>query len=163
MAELGFSPQSSLLWGLETSEGARVASEVDIERRDGVAGTTELASKPAKQTALAKSGSKCSSAVSFLSGINLPANATLLARTLDVPTLRLQAELLRVRYSTKLRADLPAAAVVHGRVSACAVLSCSAASRHCSVLQRCASVRMSTVAAPGMYSRQLAFQSQYET
>lgn len=96
MAELDFSPQSNLAWGSETSEGARVASEVERERRDGSAGSAELRSKPEKRSVPTKAVSGSNSVLSCLGGAELPANAVVLARSLDVRQVSLQAELLWV-------------------------------------------------------------------
>lgn len=100
MANAAFTPHSSLVWGSETAEGTRIASEVECERRHVAAGTSDLRTKPGDEPELEKIVSNRHSPKSSFYGVELPPNAVLLARSLDVPTVRLQAELLRVRYTT---------------------------------------------------------------
>lgn len=105
MVGLDYTPQSNLLWGLETAEGSKVASEVACERGHAAAGTSQLLTKPEVQPASGKHVSKIEPCRFCFYGAELPPNAALLARTLDVPTLRLQGELLRVRNATALQVE----------------------------------------------------------
>lgn len=96
MAELGFTAQCNLQWGPETSEGCKVASEVEHERRNGASGATDLHKEPEKRIAPSKAVPRFNSTPSYLHGVELPENASIMARSLGARCVHLQAELLKV-------------------------------------------------------------------